>query len=149
MVDVTTAPTIFRVWVCCGSRSGPFHYRARKTLISTVMRLLWLFLFKDCCKCSFAMYRYKQKYFRKETCFLLASWQPLTTTAGSGSVSQWYKSGSVPKYRTDPQHWYSHIVLCAKKMFKTPCCKYWKIGSKKNYTHPVPDGFHLNPHTTI
>jgi hypothetical protein len=63
---------------------------SKKTLISTVLLLLFDFYLWKLCKCSFR--KLKAKKLRKISIFYLPSWRSVTKKAGSGA-----ESGSVPK----------------------------------------------------
>jgi hypothetical protein len=80
-----------------GSRS--FHQQAkrkrlRKTLISTVLRLLqWLFIIEDWSKMY--LHKVEAKNLRKKLNFLLTSWKSLKKKSRSGSVSKRHGSGTL------------------------------------------------------
>jgi hypothetical protein len=93
----------------------PFHQAkiVRKTLISTVLWLLYDFLsLKNSVNTSLKSNRYQQNLF-----LFMASWMSLTKSAGSGSS---YVIGMDPDpYQniTDPQHfieplYFTHIYVC-------------------------------------
>ncbi len=125
-----------------GSFQVPCQQKSKKNLdFYYLSTSFWLFAFKDLCTVIvvFLSMIISKKNFKKQI-FLLARCQPLMKKAESGSVSQWYRCGSVPKchgsttllfwFRMDPpSFWDSHRDYSSARTWPKALSTHWK-----NYT---------------